>query len=189
MLNVSFKIKNKDVSLSLKGPLSKSSSYMVSKTQDRIAHGQYQNNAPLTVALKGSSKPLADTGLLLSSINGRVEGDKAIISTNRIGARINNEGGKITAKKSRLWIPAQKWVRTKVLALGTTGTLKYLKQRGSVWFTKNAIMYKPKKGKAQVVWILKKSVNIPQRRFMYINDQDIKVMASYFKGLLDESNT
>ena len=74
---------------------------MVSKTQDRIAHGQYQNNAPLTVALKGSSKPLADTGLLLSSINGRVEGDKAIISTNRIGARINNEGGKITAKKKQ----------------------------------------------------------------------------------------
>ena len=50
-------------------------------------------------------------------------------------------------------------------------------------------MYKTKKGKPQVVWILKKSVTIPQRRFMYMDDEDLKKIRGYFKEIIYESDT
>ena len=189
MIEVTIKVKEHSTDFSTNKALSRSARYLASKTQDRIAHGTYQQNAPLTVALKRSSKPLADTGLLLTSITYRAEADKAIVGTNRLGARINNEGGVITAKKSRLWIPAQRWVKKLVMGRGTSGAFDYLKKRGSIWFTRNAVMYKTKKGKPQVVWILKKSVTIPQRRFMYMDDDDLKKIRGYFKEILDESDT
>lgn len=189
MIEVTIKVKEHSTDFSISKALSRSARYLASKTQDRIAHGTYQQNAPLTVALKRSSKPLADTNLLLSSITYRTEVDKAIVGTNRLGARINNEGGVITAKKSRLWIPAQRWIKRLVMGMGTSGALAYLRKRGSVWFTKSAVMYKAKSGKPQVVWILKKSVTIPRRRFMYIGDEDLKTIRGYFKEILDESDT
>lgn len=127
MISVSLKTSEHAAALSVSKALKRSARYMESKTQERIRSGKFKANSPLTVALKGSSKPLADTGLLLSSINGRVEGSTAIISTNRLGARIQNEGGTITAKR-RLWIPAQRWVKKKVMALGTAGALRDLKR-------------------------------------------------------------
>lgn len=185
MISVSLKTSEHAAALSVSKALKRSARYMESKTQERIRSGKYKANAPLTVALKGSSKPLADTGLLLSSINGRVEGSTAIISTNRLGARIQNEGGTITAKR-RLWIPAQRWVKKKVMALGTAGALRDLKRSGTVWFRKGYVMYRSKNGKSQIVWYLKKSVTIPQRRFMYIDDNDITVIKENFKGLLND---
>lgn len=189
MLEIDIKVKEHTTDFDIAKPLQKSARYLVSKTQDRIAHGTYQQNAPLTVALKRSSKPLADTGLLLSSITYRTESDKAIVGTNRQGARINNEGGVITAKKSRLWIPASRMIKNLVLSLGTTGALNALKKQGKVYFRKNAVIYQAKGKRPQVAWILKKSVTIPQRRFMYIDNKDREKISGYFKDLIDESDT
>ncbi len=80
-------------------------------------------------------------------------------------------------------------VKNLVLGLGTTGALNALKKQGKVYFRKNAVMYQSKGKKPQVAWILKKSVTIPQRRFMYIDNKDREKISGYFKDLIDESDT
>jgi len=60
-----------------------------------IYSGRFQANSPLTVALKGSSRPLVDTGALASSVSGKATSwNEAVISANRNRQRTGREKGR-----------------------------------------------------------------------------------------------
>jgi len=46
---------------------------MVFDIKNQIVNGSYKENAPSTIAKKGSDKPLIDTGEMLNSITGKIE--------------------------------------------------------------------------------------------------------------------
>jgi hypothetical protein len=49
-----------------------------------IHSGKFKANSPLTAAIKGSDRPLVDTGALAGSVSGRAEDwDEAVITVNR----------------------------------------------------------------------------------------------------------
>lgn len=52
--------------------LSKLGALAQGKIQSRIAQGRFTPNAPLTIRIKGSTKPLIDTGRLRQSITWRI---------------------------------------------------------------------------------------------------------------------
>lgn len=167
--------------------LRRAARYQASETVKRIASKTTPSNAPLTVAIKGSSKPLRDTGLLQNSIAYRVEGNTAIIGTNRIGARLQNEGGTIKPKKARkLWIPANKKVRAMLRNAGTiTALIKKLNGQGYGCFRRGkAFMYCKKGEKPEVLFILKDSVVIPARPFLYFTNDDIKAIGKIMKEVV-----
>lgn len=170
--------------------LRRAARYQASEVVKRIASKAAPPNAPLTVAIKGSSKPLRDTGLLESSIAYRVEGAVATIGTNRIGARLQNEGGTIRPRKARkLWIPANRNVRNMLRNSGSIASLiSSLRSQGYSCYTRgNAFMYGKKGEKQQVLFILKDSIVIPSRPFMYFNADDARRIGQIMKEVtLDE---
>lgn len=190
-LKVNFKLKS-HVSLAELNPrLEHAARHMVSSTQDKIQRGIPPANAALTVALKGSSKPLNDTGALVLSISSRTDGDKAVIGTNRIGARINQFGGTITPKKrTRLWIPASKQIKIELEDCGNKieVLLNRYKQRGYFCFVSKSgkFFLASRKRKVIRLFILKKSVVIPARPFLYFSDDDIRVVKEMFRGLIEK---
>lgn len=46
---------------------------LVTMIKQSISQGEFEPNAPYTIAKKGSSRPLVDTGLLMSSVDFKVE--------------------------------------------------------------------------------------------------------------------
>lgn len=168
--------------------------YMVSSTEKKITAGRHVPNSPLTRNLKNSSKPLNDTGALLISINGRVEGDCGIIGTNHVAARILQEGGTIRAKgrTGLLWIPASKKVKNEVRTRGSVGNaiLKYRTSGYSVYRRGNAFFAK-KKGsdeKPIMLFILKPLVHIPARPYLYFSDEDEKILMAMMRNdVMEES--
>lgn len=169
--------------------------YMVSSTQRKINAGIRPANAPLTTAVKQNSKTLRDRGQLLSSITSRSDATSAIVGTNHIGAKIHQYGGTIKAKKKWLFIPASSWTRAQQRRYGFAPgeVMKGLKENGyNVWYQVNqnsgVVMAEKKlkryrrdsEGKkihnALVLFILKKSVKIPARPFLYVDETDHKVI-------------
>lgn len=57
----------------VKGALEKIGVYFVGKVKETFSKGEFVENAPSTIAKKGSSKPLIDTGRLRNSIDHKVE--------------------------------------------------------------------------------------------------------------------
>ncbi|AEC02036.1 phage virion morphogenesis protein [Parasphaerochaeta coccoides] len=160
--------------------------YMVSSTLRKINGGIRPTNAPLTVAIKQGSRTLRDRGQLMSSISSRVEGDAAIIGTNHPGARLNHFGGTIHPKKGKwLWIPAGGRTRRLQRRYGFSAThiISGLKRDGyKVWMasrkkTSGAFMAQKGRGNPFVVFILKKSVTIPARPFLFVDDLDRDVLS------------
>ncbi|HOX30913.1 MAG TPA: hypothetical protein PLB91_01210 [Spirochaetales bacterium] len=136
-----------------------------------IKTGSWAPNAPLSQAVKGNAKPLQDSGALMASIAHRVESGRAIVGTNRPGARLLHYGGEVTAKKSKfLAIPAGRETRTFMRQYGLTprACISGMKAAGyQIWFAKSVVMArKGKTGKPRALFILRRSVRIPARPFM-----------------------
>ena len=136
-----------------------------------IKTGSWAPNAPLSQAVKGNAKPLQDSGALMASFAHRVESGRAIVGTNRPGARLLHYGGEVTAKKSKfLAIPAGRETRTFMRQYGLTprACISGMKAAGyQIWFAKSVVMArKGKTGKPRALFILRRSVRIPARPFM-----------------------
>ena len=162
----------------------KAGRYMVSATQRKINGGIAPANAPLTVAVKKGSRTLRDRGQLMSSIaDSRIPCGVAV-GTNHIGARINQLGGTIRAKKTWLFIPAAYNTRKLQRRYGfkVGACMKGMRAAGyKIWFQVNkktgVVMAKNgKRGKPFVLFILKKQVIIPARPFLNIDKTDESVL-------------
>ncbi len=164
--------------------------FMVSSTQRKIMEGIPPENAPLTRRFKKGSGTLRDTGRLLSSITYRLRGDDAVeVGTSLRYARIHQEGGTIRPKAAKkLAIPASWQTRRLMRRHGQSvrAVLDALKGQGwSIWFTDGAIMGKKgKKGRAQVLFVRKSSVDIPRRRFLFVDQRDEGVIRRMVEGYL-----
>ena len=184
------------VKLDRKGLLKKAAIYQQSSTVSKISNTTNPANAPLTVAIKGSSKPLADTGLLMSSITHRVGEDRAIIGTSRRGARMANYGGDIRPRNARdLWIPANRKIRKELMTYGgKVGPLiRQYKSSGHYVFRRGNSFFARKRGSKQskpiMLFILKKSVTVPARPFMYFSEKDMERIGKIMKESIIEKDT
>jgi phage gpG-like protein len=138
---------------------------------NNIKTGNWAPNAPLTQDIKGNAKPLQDSGGLMASIAHRVDGDKSIVGTTHIAARILHYGGEITAKRTKfLAIPAGRETRTFMRQYGLTprACIEGMKGAGyNIWVAKSVIMArKGKTGMPRALFILRRSVTVPARPFM-----------------------
>ena len=182
------------VNLDEQALLAKAARYQVSSTQDKIRKTTSPGNAPLTRAIKGSGLPLRDTGSLLSSITYKVEGDRAIVGTNRQGARLNQEGGVIIPKKGQwLWIPASRSIRSQLRSYGgsITRLIQSYKSNGSYIYKKGGAFFaraKGKGGRETMLFILKKQVTIPARPFLYFSTEDVAIIEKMLGGTIEKSS-
>jgi phage gpG-like protein len=169
--------------------MEKIGSYMASSTQRKIKNGIKPANAPLTQNYKKNNLPLTDTGRLLASITYKSDSEKAVVGTNVIYAKIQQEGGKIKPKKAKmLAIPSGAKTRTLMRRYGQTprACIDKMKQEGYFIYTpkgKKVVMAKKgKRGKPFVLFILKKEVDIPKRPFLFVDVADKKII----KRMVDE---
>ena len=169
-------------------------SYVTSSTQRKIKTGIVPSNAPLTVAIKGNDKTLRDRGQLMASITARSDESKVVVGTNHIAAKTMQYGQTIRAKGKWLWIPAGRQTRTWQRRYGFAPgeVMKGLKTDGyNTWVqskkgsSSGVVMAKKgKRGKLWIVFILKKSVTIPARPFLFLDDTDRQVITGFLKGAL-----
>lgn len=168
------------------------SNYLVSSAQKKINNGIEPANAPLTQAVKQGSKTLRDSGNLISSIAAHSGENWAAAGTNLKYAKINQEGGTISSKKSSgLWIPANANTRTlmhKYNAQKAGELISAMKADGySIYRNKNICIAKSKRGKPFALFIIKESVEIPARPFLYIDENDEKYIQKQIKKMVDDS--
>ena len=158
--------------------------YMIKSTVNKITSGNIKGSktlSGLTKSLKGSSKVLQDTGALRKSIRGALTRKSVLVGSNLIYAAIHNEGGTIKPVKAKhLYIPAFKEVKTRYGsdAFGVSGAINNMKKDGwNIWHTNRAVLGKRKQDtKARVIFFKKKSVEIPQRQYLYISRKDKQVL-------------
>jgi len=135
--------------------------------------------APATAAYRGAGQPLQDTGALRDSIAfSQVDGATVSVGTNKPYAALQNNGGVIRAKKNWLWIPGP---GTRQLqrryGYSPTDVLRGLKAAGySVFRMGRTMCYRKKGGKLHVAYYLKKSVEIPVRKFFYLTEAEINTI-------------
>lgn len=155
--------------------------------------------SPATAAYRGPGRPLQDTGSLRDSITFKVlDGKTVSVGTNKPYAAIQNNGGVINAKKNWLWIPA---AGTRQLqhryGYSVTDVLNGLKAEGYSIFRKGRTMcYREKRKKRNeegnlqnvdhVIFYLKKSVEIPARRFFYLTDKEMGLLMREVGNALEQ---
>lgn len=193
MLKYTVNVKDREIYIDVRHMLQRAGRYMASSTVNKIQNMTSPPNSALTVAIKSGNKPLRDTGQLMSSIHYSMKDpDSVAIGTNRIGARLQNEGGTITAKKAKyLWIPAGRWTRDQLRYSGwsITQLIRRLRQSGYCYQRGNVFYYRKKGSKtATKLFILKKSVHIPQRRFLYFSEVDVKEIDRIFRRSISNGN-
>ena len=159
----------------------------LSAVQKNIESGIPPENAPITQAVKQGNNPLKDTGSLRRSITARHSATQAAVGTNLAYAHLHNpENGQektvIRPKKSRfLCIPASAKTRTlfrrygwsprEVIAgLQQSGVSVYRPYKKGGRVRSNVIMAQKKGEKPFALFILKKSIIIPARPFMFLPD-------------------
>lgn len=143
--------------------------------------------APLsaaTQAYRGAGRPLQDTGALRDSITSeQTDAHTASVGTTKPYAAIQNNGGTIQAKKGWLFIPA---AGTRQLqrryGYRPGAVIQGLKAAGfSVYRAGRTVCYR-KKGKGsgktpgRLIYYLKKSVVIPERKFFYLTDEETAII-------------
>jgi phage gpG-like protein len=174
----------------------KAAQYLQSSADRKIKSGVPPPNAPLTAAVKGGSQTLRDSNSMARGIAPHSGALWADASTNAKQARILQEGGTITAKKARaLFIPAGPKTRYLMKQYGahTPGDLiKAMKADGYDFFYKDKVFCAYKKGKPLkrggtgkkgedfALFIVRRSVTIPARPFLYHDGKD----AAYLFNLL-----
>jgi phage gpG-like protein len=147
-----------------------------------IKTGSWAANAPLTQDVKGNDKPLQDSGGFLGSFAHRVEGNKAIVGTTHVAARILNYGGTIRPKAAKnIAIPASHDTRTIMRMYGLTprACIEGMKAAGyQIWISGACIMArKGKTGKPRALFLLRKSVTIPARHYMEFSPEGRTVLS------------
>ena len=151
-------------------------SYLVSSAVKKIKAGVPPENAPLTQAVKKGNKTLRDNGQLMSSIAPQSGRTWAAAQTNLKYARIQQEGGEIRGGPKGLWIPASAKTRTlmrKYNAQKPGELMQALKGAGYSFFrTEKFFCAKSKRGKPFALFVIKKSVKIPARPFLHIDEKD-----------------
>lgn len=177
-------------------PLMRELSLMgLSAIQKNIENGIKPDNAPLTKAVKQGNNTLRDIGTLRSSLTARSTETEAIVGTNVSYAHIHNpEDGRtetvIRPKKAKfLCLPASAYTRTlyrtygwsaaEVIAgLQRSGYAVYRPYKKGTRVRANVIMAKKKGENAFALFILKKSITVPARPFMFLPDNVINTMQS-----------
>jgi phage gpG-like protein len=148
----------------------------------KIKTGPWVANAALTQDVKGNSKPLQDSGGLMASIAHRTEGVKAIVGTMHVAARLLHYGGEVTPKRTKfLAIPAGRETRTFMRQFGLTprACIEGMKAAGyNIWISRGVIMArKGKTGKPRALFFLRRSVRIPARPFMTLDENGRAILS------------
>jgi len=163
----------------LSAVMAKVASYAVSTAQRRIRSGIPPANAQLTRDVKRNDLTLRDTGKYLASIAPSSGQNWAKAGTKERQARMLQEGGEIRAKRARsLAIPLGAQTRTMMRRYGLTpkACIAGMKADGyQIWTTKmSKVMWarKGKQGRPFKLFLLRKSVRIPPRPHLYIDEAD-----------------
>lgn len=138
----------------------------VSDVKKNFAGGHAPNGAPWKALAHGrpsggSAKPLRDKGLLMASVTGRAITDGVAVGSNLAYARLHNEGGTVTAKRTKfLAIPLTKEVSRAGSPRRFPSKLVSVIGKGG----KSGVLIDPVKNVAH--YALTKSVRIPKREFL-----------------------
>jgi len=156
----------------------------------RLHGGQgFSPLSPATAAYRGAGRPLQDTGALRDSItHSVVGGDTVSVGTNKPHAPIQNNGGVIRARKEWLWIPAATTRKLqRRFGYSPTDVMRGLRAAGYSPFRKGRIVcYRDKRKKTRVIYYLKKSVEIPARRFFYLSERDMDILMKEAGSALEQ---
>lgn len=166
----------------LEPTMQKLSRFLVSSAVKKINGDVPPANSGLTQDVKQGNKTLRDNGQLMASIAPQNGKTWAAANTNVKYAKINQEGGTIQGKVKGLWLPAGARTRTlsrQYNAQSAGELISAMRNAGySFYRIKNVFMAKKKKGEPFPLFVIKKSVTIPSRPFLYINDEDEQYITS-----------
>ena len=182
---------------SLEPTMRRVSKYLVSSAVRKINGNIPPENAPITQEVKQGNKTLRDDGQLMASIAPQSGKDWAAAQTNKKQAKILQEGGTVTAKGKSLAIPAS--YQTRLLmrrynAQKPRELIEAMKADGySVFRLKkegggstNILLAKKKRGEPFALFILKKSVKIPARPYLYLDEADEKFVTNEIRKSVRE---
>lgn len=176
---------------SLESTMRKMSKYLVSSAVRKINSNIPPENAPLTQEVKGGNNTLRDSGQLMGSIAPQSGKTWAAAQTNLKYAKINQEGGEITGRGKGLWLPASGQARQlmrKYNAQKPGELINAMKADGYCFFRTGKIFCaKTRKGKPFALFLIKQSVKIPSRPFLYIDEQDEKYISREIKKAVHEA--
>ena len=176
---------------SLESTMRKMSKYLVSSAVRKINSNIPPENAPLTQKVKGGKNTLRDSGHLMGSIAPQNGKSWAAAQTNLKYAKINQEGGEINAKGKGLWLPASGKTRTlmrKYNAQKPSELINAMKADGySFSRTGKVFCARTRNGKPFALFVIKRSVKIPARPFLYIDEQDEKYISREIKKAVHEA--
>lgn len=169
----------------LEPTMQKLSKFLVSSAVKKINGDIPPANSGLTQAVKQGNKTLRDDGQLMASIAPQNGKTWAAASTNVKYAKINQEGGTIQGKAKGLWLPAGARTRTlsrQYNAQSAGELISAMRSAGySFYRIKNVFMAKKKKGEPFPLFVIKKSVTIPSRPFLYISKEDEQYITAEIK--------
>jgi phage gpG-like protein len=162
------------------GTMRSAAAYLRSSADRKIRNGVPPANSPLTAAVKRGSQTLRDSGDLARSIASHSGALWADAGSNKKQARLLQEGGTIRPKRARaLVIPAGPLTRTLMKRYGAhtpRDLWRLMKADGyEIFRPKGKNVYLAKKGgrgKPFALFIVRASVTIPARPFLYIDGQD-----------------
>jgi phage gpG-like protein len=162
--------------------------YLQSSANRKISAGITPANAPLTQEVKRGGQTLRDRGELVKSIAPHSGDLWADASTNLAYARIQQEGGTITPKNAKeLWVSASAktremmrhynaWTPGKLItAMKEDGYAGYKAGKAYFMYKKGRELKSGKRGKRGqefILFVIKKSVKIPARPFLYVDEKD-----------------
>lgn len=172
--------------------MKESSLVMLSCVQKNIERGAEPGNAPLTRAVKQGGATLRDTGALRGSLAAASDKKSATVGTKRPYAKTVHDGAEIRAKGKWLCLPASPYTRTLYRRYGwsarevidglrSAGGDVYVPYKRGTRERAHVIMAKEGRKAPRAIFILKKSVKIPPRPFMFLTDgamQTIKRVVS-----------
>ena len=168
----------------LAGTMKKASMYLQSSAIKKIDSGVSPANKPLTQAVKKGARTLRDSSELVKSIAPHSGELWADASSNLRYARIQQEGGTIRPKDAKaLFIPASAETRKLMGTYGARSPRSLIEamkadgygfyKAGKAFFTyKKSTGKRGKRGKEFILFIISKSVKIPPRPFLYIDEKD-----------------
>ena len=182
---------------SLEPTMRRVSKYLVSSAVRKINGNIPPENAPLTQEVKQGNKTLRDNGQLMASIAPQSGKDWAAAQTNKKQAKILQEGGTVTAKGKSLAIPASYQTRLlmrKYNAQKPRELIEAMKADGYNVFrlkkegggSTNILLAKKKRGEPFALFILKKSVKIPARPYLYLDEADEKFVTNEIRKSVRE---
>lgn len=172
------RMEKKIVKSKLAPVMQKISQHLASSAVKKINGGIQPANAPLTQAVKGGNKTLRDNTTLMSSIAAHSGQDWAAAGTNLKYAKIQQEGGTIASKGKGLWLPAGAQTRRlsrKYNAQSAGDLISAMKSDGYSFYRAGKVFFaRKKKGEPFPLFVIKQTVTIPARPFLYIDDNDEK---------------